>query len=63
MRPNSDGIRVREVVSSYLSGYVTAVGGEPLAFSILIQNYAGTAKTAMELQENICILLSGFEPQ
>ena len=48
---------------SNLSGYVTAVGGEPLAFSILIQNYAGTAKTAMELQENICILLSGFEPQ
>jgi D-alanyl-D-alanine carboxypeptidase/D-alanyl-D-alanine-endopeptidase (penicillin-binding protein 4) len=45
---------------SALSGYVTTGSGELLAFSILIQNYAGTAKTAMEVQDMICILLSGF---
>jgi D-alanyl-D-alanine carboxypeptidase/D-alanyl-D-alanine-endopeptidase (penicillin-binding protein 4) len=45
---------------SALSGYVTTPRGEPLAFSILIQNYAGSAKTAMEVQDSICILLSGF---
>lgn len=45
---------------SALSGYVTTGSGEPLAFSIMIQNYAGTARTAMEVQDMICVLLSGF---
>jgi D-alanyl-D-alanine carboxypeptidase/D-alanyl-D-alanine-endopeptidase (penicillin-binding protein 4) len=45
---------------SALSGYVTTGSGELMAFSIMIQNYAGTAKTAMEVQDMICILLSGF---
>jgi D-alanyl-D-alanine carboxypeptidase/D-alanyl-D-alanine-endopeptidase (penicillin-binding protein 4) len=45
---------------SALSGYVTTGSGEPLAFSIMIQNYAGSSKTAMEVQDMICVLLSGF---
>lgn len=45
---------------SALSGYVTTGSGEPLAFSIMIQNYAGSAKTAMEVQDMICVLLSSF---
>ena len=45
---------------SAMSGYVTTGSGEPLAFSIMIQNYAGTARTAMEVQDMICVLLSGF---
>jgi D-alanyl-D-alanine carboxypeptidase/D-alanyl-D-alanine-endopeptidase (penicillin-binding protein 4) len=46
---------------SNLSGYVTTRSGEPLAFSIMIQNYAGSSKTAMEVQDMICVLLSGFQ--
>ena len=45
---------------SALSGYVTTPLGEPLAFSIIIQNYAGSSTTAMEVQDSICVLLSGF---
>jgi D-alanyl-D-alanine carboxypeptidase/D-alanyl-D-alanine-endopeptidase (penicillin-binding protein 4) len=45
---------------SALSGYVTTPLGEPLAFSIIIQNYAGSSNTAMEVQDSICVLLSGF---
>ncbi len=48
---------------STLSGYLTTSTGEPLAFSILIQNYAGAATTAMEVQDRICILLSGFRQE
>jgi D-alanyl-D-alanine carboxypeptidase/D-alanyl-D-alanine-endopeptidase (penicillin-binding protein 4) len=45
---------------SALSGYVTTGSGELLAFSIMIQNYVGSSKTAMDVQDMICILLSGF---
>jgi serine-type D-Ala-D-Ala carboxypeptidase/endopeptidase (penicillin-binding protein 4) len=45
---------------SALSGYLTTTSGKLLAFSILIQNYAGTAAAAREVQNRICILLSNF---
>jgi len=45
---------------SALSGYVNSADGEPLAFSIIIQNYAGSGWRARELQDRIAALLCGF---
>lgn len=45
---------------SALSGYVASADGEPLAFSIMIQNYAAYGKKAREAQDRIAALLCGF---
>ena len=45
---------------SALSGYVSTAEGEPLAFSIIIQNFAGTGAQVRDLQDRIGALLSGF---
>ena len=42
---------------STLSGYLTAKNNHLLAFSILIQNYKGSSKTARDFQDEICKLL------
>ena len=39
---------------SNLSGYLDTVNGNKLAFSILIQNFVGSASMAREFQEKIC---------
>ncbi len=44
--------------ASALSGYVTTANGEMLAFSILMQNYAGQAAAYREVQDRIGLLLS-----
>lgn len=43
---------------SALSGYVTNKRGNMLAFSILIQNYVGSAKQARDFIDSICVILS-----
>lgn len=45
---------------SALAGYATSADGEPLAFSILIQNYPATGKQAREVQDRIAKLLCNF---
>ena len=45
---------------SALAGYATSADGEPLAFSIIIQNYAATGKPAREFQDRIAKLLCSF---
>ena len=45
---------------SALSGYLSSAEGEPLAFSIIIQNYAGSGRQAREVQDRIAALLCGF---
>lgn len=45
---------------SALSGYLIPDSGEPLAFSVMIQNFAGSPATVMKVQDEICVLLSGF---
>jgi len=45
---------------SALSGYASSADGEPLAFSIIIQNYAGSGRQAREVQDRIATLLCGF---
>jgi serine-type D-Ala-D-Ala carboxypeptidase/endopeptidase (penicillin-binding protein 4) len=45
---------------SALSGYASSADGEPLAFSIIIQNYAGSGRHAREVQDRIAELLCGF---
>jgi serine-type D-Ala-D-Ala carboxypeptidase/endopeptidase (penicillin-binding protein 4) len=45
---------------SALSGYLGSADGEPLAFSIIIQNYAGSGGHAREVQDRIAALLCGF---
>lgn len=45
---------------SALSGYASSADGEPLAFSIIIQNYAGSGRQAREVQDRIAALLCGF---
>lgn len=43
---------------SCLSGYVTTAGGEPLFFSIMMNNFRGSASAARAAQDRICILLA-----
>jgi len=45
---------------SALSGYATSADGEPLAFSIIIQNYAASGRQAREVQDRIAALLCAF---
>jgi len=40
-----------------LSGYIKSKNNHTLAFSILMQNYPGSAKKAREIQDNLCELL------
>jgi D-alanyl-D-alanine carboxypeptidase/D-alanyl-D-alanine-endopeptidase (penicillin-binding protein 4) len=44
-----------------LSGYVTAVNGHLIAFSILIQNFVEQYSNARSFQDRICILLSEYK--
>ena len=45
---------------SALAGYVSTADGEPLAFAVTIQNYAGSGRHAREVQDRIGALLCGF---
>ncbi|MCH9029467.1 MAG: D-alanyl-D-alanine carboxypeptidase/D-alanyl-D-alanine-endopeptidase [Bacteroidetes bacterium] len=45
---------------SSLSGYVTALNGNLLVFSILIQNFLDETKEARAIQDNICELLANY---
>lgn len=45
---------------SALAGYAQSADGEPFAFSIIIQNYAGSGVRAREVQDRIAALLCGF---
>ncbi|MCY3714438.1 MAG: D-alanyl-D-alanine carboxypeptidase/D-alanyl-D-alanine-endopeptidase [Gemmatimonadetes bacterium] len=45
---------------SCLSGYVHTLDGEPLVFSIMINNFVGPASTARSAQDAIGVLLAGF---
>lgn len=46
---------------STLSGYVKTENENLLAFSILIQNFTGSAKTARNIQDKICNILAGHK--
>ena len=46
---------------SCLSGYVEGKNSHQLAFSIMMQNFVGSSKTARNFQDEICKLLAGFE--
>ena len=45
---------------SCLSGYVNTLDGEPLVFSIMMNNFVGPASTARRTQDEIGVLLAGF---
>lgn len=45
---------------SALSGYASSADGEPLAFSMIMQNYASSGRHAREIQDRIATLLCGF---
>ncbi len=45
---------------SCLSGYVYTMDGEPLIFSIMMNNFVGPASTARRAQDEIGVLLAGF---
>ncbi|GFO54801.1 D-alanyl-D-alanine carboxypeptidase DacC [Geomonas sp. Red276] len=45
---------------SSLSGYLHTADGEPLAFSMVIENFVGPAKPVLEIQERILSILCGF---
>jgi serine-type D-Ala-D-Ala carboxypeptidase/endopeptidase (penicillin-binding protein 4) len=46
---------------SSLSGYVTADNGHLLAFSIILQNYLGGAKTGKDYENKFCNILAEFK--
>lgn len=46
---------------SALSGYLTSKNEHTIVFSILIQNFVGSARTARNVQDKICEILSGME--
>jgi D-alanyl-D-alanine carboxypeptidase/D-alanyl-D-alanine-endopeptidase (penicillin-binding protein 4) len=48
---------------SALSGYLSTAEEEPLAFSIIIQNYAGPPQHARDIQDRIGALLCSFRRQ
>jgi D-alanyl-D-alanine carboxypeptidase/D-alanyl-D-alanine-endopeptidase (penicillin-binding protein 4) len=43
---------------SSLSGYTTGVDGEPIAFSIIMENFPGSERSYRLIQDNIGVLLS-----
>jgi D-alanyl-D-alanine carboxypeptidase/D-alanyl-D-alanine-endopeptidase (penicillin-binding protein 4) len=45
---------------SALSGYASSADGEPLAFAMIMQNYATSGRHAREIQDRIAALLCGF---
>ena len=45
---------------SALSGYASSADGEPLAFAMIMQNYATSGRHAREIQNRIAALLCGF---
>jgi len=45
---------------SALSGYASSADGEPLAFAMIMQNYATSGRRAREIQDRIAALLCGF---
>ena len=45
---------------SVLSGYASSAEGEPLAFAMIMQNYAASGRHAREIQDRIAALLCGF---
>lgn len=46
---------------SALSGYVTTQEGEILIFSILINNYLGSSETVQAIEDEIVMMLAGYE--
>jgi serine-type D-Ala-D-Ala carboxypeptidase/endopeptidase (penicillin-binding protein 4) len=46
---------------SALSGYAMTPFGEPLAFSMIIQNYTGSSQVARGVLDKICILLCSLQ--
>jgi D-alanyl-D-alanine carboxypeptidase/D-alanyl-D-alanine-endopeptidase (penicillin-binding protein 4) len=48
---------------SALSGFLSTAEEEPLAFSIIIQNYAGPPQHARDIQDRIGALLCSFRRQ
>jgi serine-type D-Ala-D-Ala carboxypeptidase/endopeptidase (penicillin-binding protein 4) len=45
---------------SSLSGYLSSTKGNLLSFSIMLQNYRGSAVKARYFQDTICNILTGF---
>ena len=45
---------------SALSGYASSADGEPLAFAMIMQNFASSGRHAREIQDRIAALLCGF---
>ena len=45
---------------SALSGYVKSADGEPLAFAMIMQNFAASGRHAREIQDRIAALLCGY---
>jgi serine-type D-Ala-D-Ala carboxypeptidase/endopeptidase (penicillin-binding protein 4) len=45
---------------SALAGYTVTADGEPLAFSMIMENFVGPAQRVRELQDRIAVLLSAF---
>lgn len=43
-----------------LSGYVTAKNGHLIAFSMLVQNYVGSARESRDFQDRICNILADY---
>ncbi len=46
---------------SSLSGYTTGADGEPLAFSIMMQNFPGSSHSYRAIQDSIGVLITGWE--
>jgi len=46
---------------SNISGYVRAINGDTLAFSILMQNFVGKSKPARDIQDSLCTIFSLFK--
>ena len=46
---------------SALTGYASSADGEPLAFAMIMQNYAASGRHAREIQDRIAALLCGFQ--
>ncbi|PID61395.1 MAG: D-alanyl-D-alanine carboxypeptidase/D-alanyl-D-alanine-endopeptidase [Ignavibacteriae bacterium] len=47
--------------ASSLSGYLTSADGHDIAFSMFVQNYVGSAKTARAFQDKICNFLTSLK--
>ena len=45
---------------SALAGYTVTADGEPLAFSMIMQNFVGPDQRVHNLQDRIAVLLSTF---